>query len=60
VTDTMATVQPTAVPQGRVDRNASERRPSTSDSEEEELPPHLLDTQQRLGLVYPASYNLMY
>ena len=47
----MATAQPTTVPQGRAGKAPPQRRPSTSDSDEEELPPQLLNTQQRLGLV---------
>lgn len=56
----MATVQPTAVPQVPTGKAPKERQPSTSDSEEEELPPHLLDTQQRLGLVFTPSHKLIW
>jgi hypothetical protein len=47
----MATTQPTAVPP-RPTGQPPQGRPSTSsDSEEEELPPEILDRQQRIGLV---------
>jgi hypothetical protein len=53
----MATVQPTPVPAAPLGSKAQAKRPSTSsESDEEELPPLILDAQQRLGLVpFPHS-----
>jgi hypothetical protein len=47
----MATVQPAPVPTGSTAQ--AKRLSTSSDSDEEELPPVILDAQQRVGLVLP-------
>jgi hypothetical protein len=48
----MASVQPTGVPPRPVGQQPEERPSTSSDSEEEEIPPEILEKQQRIGLVY--------
>ena len=55
----MAALQPTAVPPRPVGQPPEGRRSTSPDSEEEALPPEILDRQQRIGLVYFGNDNLL-
>jgi hypothetical protein len=53
----MATVKQTPMPKSMPGKPTLERK-SSSDSDEEGLPPEILDAQQRIGLVRPVKHKV--